>query len=337
MVGLLGVMAAGAAVGASEASNANVEAEREAMRDKYTRQYDDLKYERKRTDDQADYDQKLTDSRADAETKNKFLAGESELERSSKREIEQSKSGGGSGDGIYSGKMNSPDGKIVQDLYNTGQIANFKEGFDLLDRRWASNQVANDQMSVGLSSDETEKKILELIDFRQTRRDSDDGGSSYGTWNPDTNNLDLSEGGAPPANKGKQPAPTQPNKQSPKVKPEARKEITITVSPADTKKASQAANNTVGDTALEQDPSKDSRRFNNTGGLLESSSSSTIKVDINGSVANIPLDVPALSNNEKRILETGGTPTQAMLTKAVAYAKQRLASNDKKFESKIYE
>ena len=125
MVGLLGIAAAGAAIGARDASNAGVEAEREALRDRYAQQYEESKYQRGRADNKEDaaiqnkaaLEKSQLDREnqlADTESKNKFKSKENQLDRDSKENIKRIGTGGGDGEGGLDERLLPNEGALAQ-------------------------------------------------------------------------------------------------------------------------------------------------------------------------------------------------------------------------------
>lgn len=187
---LLGMLAAGAAVGARNAANqsvaaqndlemrqhaSNMEDRREALR----QQYLDKKYETQRADakeaaknnaliEEAKYQRTRSDKIADEETGHKRkleLEGIKESGRNSRfgqrQALLREKSSSGD-DGGGDMKLQSTIGKEASDYVKTGQAKNYNEGFKLAAMKQASSIILGNPMSGMLPPDQLTSKIKDL-------------------------------------------------------------------------------------------------------------------------------------------------------------------------------
>lgn len=150
MTGLLGVMAAGAARGARDASNMNVQEQNINQREALRQHYETEKYSRMRKDAKEDSanageanqrirEEDRANKLSDTELDREFKAGESAKERESKRSIaalrENAKGGGkggGSGeDGLYFDPL-SKEGKAVADMLRFKRFTDPDEAYKVV-------------------------------------------------------------------------------------------------------------------------------------------------------------------------------------------------------------
>lgn len=194
MVGLLGIATAGAVRGARDVSNANVEADREALRQKYERQYEDFKYQRSRKDAKEDaaaaakseeqiYQRGRADTLADKEDDRKFRASESAKDRASRKEVAGMRAGGKGAGGAGDAKsgIRSTLGKEISDLLDQGLADSPEEALDILDQRGLIKGVAANQFI------DDPKQVFEL--FEDIKRER--GLSKKKAANPQDTYLDF--------------------------------------------------------------------------------------------------------------------------------------------------
>lgn len=197
MVGLLGIAAAGAVGGARDVSNANAEVDREALRQKYERQYDNEVYKRNRADQKEDaaaagkaegrrYERGRADALKDKEDDREFRAGESAKDRASRRELANTRSAGkgGSGKGADTGTRSTL-GKQMADLIDAGIAVDAEHAFDLMMEKGIVSQVAANQF---LDDPQQLQGLVE--DFRGQRKTRKNKTANpqdtYLDFNPDT-------------------------------------------------------------------------------------------------------------------------------------------------------
>jgi hypothetical protein len=185
-LGLLGVAAAGAARGAKDVSNRNVEVEREALRNKYATQYEEFKYQRGREDAKEDaaaagaaaegkYQREREDKLSDTAADREFKAGESAKDRSLKERLANNVGGKGGASGKESAEgIRSTLGKEMGDLIDRGIAQDAIEALEILDQRGLIKGIAANQFITD------PKKVMELYDevnkARNVSRESRDTG-----------------------------------------------------------------------------------------------------------------------------------------------------------------
>lgn len=191
---LLGMLAAGAAIGARDASNKSVAAhnqlEMQNARESLRQQFYDRNYTRQRADQVADreaagraedriYSRNRADKVADTESAREFQKGLLNLTEGNKMKmhnermalgrdkLNQAKQAASGISGMQQGglvKMQSTIGKEAQDYVASGQVKDFNEGFKLAAQKQAASIILGNPMNTMLPTEKLTAAIKDLAD-----------------------------------------------------------------------------------------------------------------------------------------------------------------------------
>lgn len=214
-MGLLGMLAAGGAIGASNAANENVKARnmleienaREALRQKYL----DRRYQQERSDniemakskallDQTVYERNRADKLQDEEIKHgrsKEIEGikdsRANAANAARLEAARIRTGGGNTTGESGFSPKSPEGKAALDLLDSGRVKTLDEGYDEVNRMKLMHGLTTNQFL-------EPNKIFDLFDTYNSQRRSRQGQSApvqsdaaptvIRTFNPKTGRIE---------------------------------------------------------------------------------------------------------------------------------------------------